>query len=135
MPLPSRRDFLKTSAAALTLAANTRLLHATPFNLPLGIQLYSVREDLARNFEPTLQTLASLGYQALATTSSGFAMTLGRPDGSVSLTFQGSPLRPAGCSGISAPIEPAHSTPCIAPTTRTAGCYAAGSRRPSGTAD
>ena len=28
--------------------------------------------------------LASLGYQALATTSSGFAMTLGRPDGSVS---------------------------------------------------
>lgn len=28
--------------------------------------------------------LASLGYQALATTSSGFAMSLGRPDGSVS---------------------------------------------------
>jgi 2-methylisocitrate lyase-like PEP mutase family enzyme len=28
--------------------------------------------------------LASLGFQALATTSSGFAMTLGRPDGSVS---------------------------------------------------
>jgi sugar phosphate isomerase/epimerase len=63
MPLSSRRDFLKTSAAALTLAANTRLLHATPFNLPLGIQLYSVREDLAKSFEPTLQTLASLGYR------------------------------------------------------------------------
>lgn len=29
--------------------------------------------------------LASLGFQALATTSSGFAATLGRPDGSVSL--------------------------------------------------
>src|ERR1700744_2734569 len=28
--------------------------------------------------------LASLGFQALATTSSGFAATLGRPDGSVS---------------------------------------------------
>jgi len=28
--------------------------------------------------------LASLGFQALATTSSGFAMTLGRPDGAVS---------------------------------------------------
>jgi len=28
--------------------------------------------------------LASLGFQALATTSSGFALTLGRPDGSVS---------------------------------------------------
>ncbi|HET9079340.1 MAG TPA: isocitrate lyase/phosphoenolpyruvate mutase family protein [Trebonia sp.] len=31
------------------------------------------------------KVLASLGFQALATTSSGFAATLGRPDGSVSL--------------------------------------------------
>jgi 2-methylisocitrate lyase-like PEP mutase family enzyme len=30
------------------------------------------------------KVLASLGFQALATTSSGFAMTLGRPDGAVS---------------------------------------------------
>jgi sugar phosphate isomerase/epimerase len=59
----TRRDFLKTSAAALTLATNARLLHASPFNLPIGIQLYSVREDLAKKFEPTLQTLASLGYR------------------------------------------------------------------------
>src|SRR4051795_8125766 len=29
------------------------------------------------------RVLASLGFQALATTSSGFAATLGRPDGSV----------------------------------------------------
>jgi sugar phosphate isomerase/epimerase len=59
----TRRDFLKTSAAALTLAAAPRFLHAAPFGLPLGIQLYSVREDLAKSFEPTLKTLASLGYQ------------------------------------------------------------------------
>jgi sugar phosphate isomerase/epimerase len=63
MPYPSRRDFLKTSAAALTVAANTRLLHAAPVRLPIGIQLYSVRQDLAKSFEPTLQTLASLGYK------------------------------------------------------------------------
>ncbi len=60
---PTRRDFLKTSAAALTLAANTRLLHAASLKLPIAIQLYSVREDLAKSFEPTLKTLASLGYQ------------------------------------------------------------------------
>ena len=29
------------------------------------------------------KVLASLGYRALATTSSGFALTLGRPDGTV----------------------------------------------------
>ncbi|CAN5735962.1 sugar phosphate isomerase/epimerase [soil metagenome] len=60
---PTRRDFIKTSAAALTLAANARLLHAAPLKLPIAIQLYSVREDLAKSFEPTLKTLSSLGYQ------------------------------------------------------------------------
>ena len=30
----------------------------------------------------TTRLLAHLGFEALATTSSGFAMTLGRPDGS-----------------------------------------------------
>src|ERR1700709_2367033 len=60
---PTRRDFLKTSTAALTLAANARLLHASPLKLPVAIQLYSVREDLAKSFEPTLKTLGTLGYQ------------------------------------------------------------------------
>ena len=62
MPHLNRRFFLKSSAAALTLAANARLLQAAPFSLPLGIQLYSVRQDLAKSFEPTLQSLAKLGY-------------------------------------------------------------------------
>src|ERR1700682_4718477 len=63
MHFTTRRNFLQTSAAALTLAANRRLLHAASLHVPLGIQLYSVREDLAKSFEPTLQTLASLGYR------------------------------------------------------------------------
>lgn len=51
--------------------------------------------DLHRRGQPLLlpnpwdqgsaKILASLGFQALATTSSGFAATLGRPDGSVTL--------------------------------------------------
>ncbi|WP_213806802.1 sugar phosphate isomerase/epimerase [Granulicella sp. dw_53] len=62
---PTRRDFLKTTSAALLTAAASpsTLLHASPFGLPIGIQLYSVREDMAKNFESTLDTLASLGYQ------------------------------------------------------------------------
>jgi sugar phosphate isomerase/epimerase len=63
MPHTTRRDFLKTSTAALTLAANVGRLHAAPLKLPIAIQLYSVREDLAKNYEATLHTLASLGYQ------------------------------------------------------------------------
>ena len=62
MSKTNRRAFLKSSVAAVTLAANSRLLRAAPFSLPLGIQLYSVREDLAKSFEPTLQSLAKLGY-------------------------------------------------------------------------
>src|SRR5438477_9535634 len=33
----------------------------------------------------TARVLAALGFKALATTSSGFAFTLGRPDGSLTL--------------------------------------------------
>jgi 2-methylisocitrate lyase-like PEP mutase family enzyme len=56
---------------------------------------YERFRDLHRAGQPLLlpnpwdqgsaKVLASLGFQALATTSSGFAATLGRPDGSVSL--------------------------------------------------
>src|SRR5258708_7196688 len=41
--------------------------------------------------------LASLGFEALATTSSGYAATLGRPDGSVT---RQEALRPAGASAV-----------------------------------
>jgi len=67
MHFTTRRNFLQTSAAALTLAANRRLLHAASLRVPIGIQLYSVRGDLAKSFEPTLQTLASLGYTEVET--------------------------------------------------------------------
>jgi len=65
MSLHTRRDFLKaTSSAVLTAAASqSTFLHANPLSLPIGIQLYSVREDLAKDFEGTLRRLASFGYQ------------------------------------------------------------------------
>ena len=71
----TRRDFLKTSAAALTLATNARLLHASPFNLPIGIQLYSVREDLAKKFETLRGTdpVAALKFLVLNFENSGIA--------------------------------------------------------------
>ncbi len=63
-PLQSRRQFLRTAVAVAGAAA----LHgmpaaATPMGLPLGIQLYSVRDMLAKDYGGTLKKLSSIGYR------------------------------------------------------------------------
>lgn len=62
----TRRDFLKTSAAvaaAVSTGVLTPAAGASPLGLPLGLQLYSVREELPKDYEGTLKTVASLGYK------------------------------------------------------------------------
>ncbi len=66
MLLSSRRDFLKTGAAALTCTAALaagRVLNAESLGLPLGLQLYSVREQLQQDYAGTLKQIAALGYR------------------------------------------------------------------------
>jgi len=58
----TRRDLLKTSTLT-ALALATRTLHANPLGLPLGIQLYSVRDYLPKDYLGTLKQLSALGYQ------------------------------------------------------------------------
>lgn len=58
----SRRDFLKASAAATALAGS-RLLAAAPLRLPIGLQLYSVRNLLPKDFDGTLHQLYAAGYR------------------------------------------------------------------------
>jgi len=63
MGISSRRTFMKASAAAAaatTVAA--RNLGAAPLSLPIGLQLYSVRELLPKDFDGTLHQLAAEGY-------------------------------------------------------------------------
>jgi sugar phosphate isomerase/epimerase len=63
MGFSSRRSFMKASAAAAaatTVAA--RRLSAAPLSLPIGLQLYSVRELLPKDFDGTLHQLAAAGY-------------------------------------------------------------------------
>ena len=59
----SRRTFLKASAAA---AASTSIaargLAAAPLTAPIGLQLYSVRQLLPKDFDGTLHQLAAAGY-------------------------------------------------------------------------
>ena len=64
MPSITRRRFLEFSAAAAALAAaGIPEAHATPFGLPLGLQLYSVRDQLAADFDGTLKEVHTLGYR------------------------------------------------------------------------
>jgi sugar phosphate isomerase/epimerase len=63
---PSRRDFLKASATTLATAAtfaNSPRLYAQPLRLPLGLQLYSVRELLPKDYAGTLKQIGALGYK------------------------------------------------------------------------
>ena len=61
----SRRDFLTTAAAAAVAAVafrNPLELTAYPLGLPLGLQLYSLRELLPKDFDSTLKAVAAAGY-------------------------------------------------------------------------
>jgi sugar phosphate isomerase/epimerase len=59
----SRRDFLKTTAAVAAVAgAGSIRLAAKTLGLPIGLQLYSVREMLPKDFDGTLAKLRAAGY-------------------------------------------------------------------------
>ena len=67
----SRRDFLKTTAtatAALAAATPTNLLAAGEYGgnkIPFGLQLYSVRNECAKDPEGTIKAVAKMGYKAV----------------------------------------------------------------------
>ena len=60
----SRRNLLGTAAmAAAALAMDRRALWATPLGLPLGLQLYSVRQQMAQNLDMTLAAVQAAGFK------------------------------------------------------------------------
>ena len=70
MPI-SRRDFLKTSAAASTagfLASgilSTGMLRANPLGLPIGCQTWPVRQSIEKDLPGTLKQLSDAGFQMI----------------------------------------------------------------------
>lgn len=66
MAMLTRRNFLQATTTAMVCGAaglrGGRLL-ASPFGLPIGLQLYSVREMLPKDYEGTLKQIAALGYR------------------------------------------------------------------------
>jgi len=63
----SRRDFIRgTAAGAAALLAGTDLtrnLFANPYGKPIGLQLYTVRDQLEKDVPGTLKKVAAIGYK------------------------------------------------------------------------
>lgn len=63
MSMTSRRTFLKASGAAAALATTgVSRLAARPLHLPIGLQLFSVKDLLAKDFDGTLRKVRAAGY-------------------------------------------------------------------------
>ena len=58
----TRRDFVRLGVGAATAAAIAGRLAAAPLRLPIGLQLYSVRELLPKDFDGTLAKVRAAGY-------------------------------------------------------------------------
>jgi sugar phosphate isomerase/epimerase len=63
----NRRDFLRLGAAAgaIALARPSSLLAQDKKHIPIGLQLYSVRDVLGKDFEGTLKQVAELGFEGV----------------------------------------------------------------------
>jgi sugar phosphate isomerase/epimerase len=65
----SRRRFLRTTAVGAgslaSLAGGAFDLMADPLGMPIGLQLYTVGPDLAKDFDGTLKQIATIGYKSL----------------------------------------------------------------------
>lgn len=60
----SRRRFLAAgSMAAAAAAFDSKMALAASYGLPIGLQLYSVRERLPRDYAGTLKEVAAIGYR------------------------------------------------------------------------
>jgi sugar phosphate isomerase/epimerase len=91
MPRTTRRTFLQTATAT---AVGTALwnsiprLMANPLGLPIGLQLYSVRDVLPKDYEGTLKQLSAMGYREVE--AAGF---FGRSSKDVKAAMDGAGLR------------------------------------------
>ena len=65
--LVSRRDVLKwtTAAAATALARPTTLFAQDKKHIPVGLQLYSVRDALGKDFDGTMKKVAEMGFEGV----------------------------------------------------------------------
>lgn len=95
MPLFTRRQFMRTAApasAATLVLLKAAPLRATALHLPVGLELYTVRDLLTRDFDGTLRQMAEIGFREVE-----FASFLGRTPAQIRAA-----LRSAGLGCVSA---------------------------------
>lgn len=67
----NRRDFIRSSAlgaAAFAAGGNlTGSLFANPYGKPIGLQLYTLRDELEKDVPGTLKKMAAIGYKEAET--------------------------------------------------------------------
>jgi sugar phosphate isomerase/epimerase len=103
----TRRQFIGTGAlglgAAGTFAPGTSECRADPLGLPIGFQVYPVRESLAKDFAGTLRQIAALGYRTVEMcsppgyVSSGFAPLAKMKAAEMRQTIEDAGLRCESC--------------------------------------
>ena len=63
----NRRDFIRSTAvgAATIVGASglTRNLFANPYGKPIGLRLYTVRDELQKDVPGTIKKVAAIGYK------------------------------------------------------------------------
>ena len=60
---PSRRTFMRAVATGLTVSLwEIPFMHASPLNLPIGLQLYTVGHEMDTDAAATLEAVARTGY-------------------------------------------------------------------------
>ena len=62
-----RRKFLQNAGvglAALALSRNAQIL-ASPYGMPIGLQLYTVRNHIEKDLEGTIKRVAEIGYKEI----------------------------------------------------------------------
>ena len=59
----TRRQFLRQAGPALAGLAALRPLHGNPLGLPIGLELYTVRNELEKDFAGTIKKVVAIGYK------------------------------------------------------------------------
>jgi sugar phosphate isomerase/epimerase len=65
--MPTRRTFLQQAAALASSSTLARMSHAAAPPYKMGLQLFTVRDAMARDVDGTLKQIAALGYQEVET--------------------------------------------------------------------
>jgi sugar phosphate isomerase/epimerase len=107
MQVISRRQFFGRTAAGITAAgyfsAGARKLEAAPLGLPIGCQVFPVREQLVKDFDGTLREIAAVGYRVIEFCSPpgfvkmGFASLADMKGSEIRQKVTGADLRVVSC--------------------------------------